>query len=259
MALTQVINSSPLGCQYRNSKHVFKRPVWVQALEWAPNGRHFASGSTRWLFALVESQNWKTYSKTFKAHLKGLFQSDMGTLAPQTSATFCFRFGRTVSIKIWSTVQGRMVKTLSGHTDTVTCVAMGGEGFYSTSRDRTVRVWMAETGEMKRILQSATGLITAPLAPNMRFTDWMVRSYWLPTSYRRRMLVINAKNATATHWPSRRAVGNGEDDHTAYLWIHRIHQTRESPRWSPTANNISLPFPNGRYIATASFDKSIWL
>lgn len=46
------------------------------------------------------------------------------------------------TIRIWDVTLGSTVRTLSGHTMSVTCVKWGGEGLlYSSSQDRTVKVW----------------------------------------------------------------------------------------------------------------------
>lgn len=49
------------------------------------------------------------------------------------------------SIRIWDTVLGRYDKILTGHTQSVTCVKWGGDGLlYSSSQDRTIKVWRAK-------------------------------------------------------------------------------------------------------------------
>lgn len=49
------------------------------------------------------------------------------------------------SIRIWDTVLGRCEKILTGHTQSVTCVKWGGDGLlYTSSQDRTVKVWRAK-------------------------------------------------------------------------------------------------------------------
>lgn len=49
------------------------------------------------------------------------------------------------SLRIWDTVLGRCEKILTGHTQSVTCVKWGGDGLlYTSSQDRTVKVWRAK-------------------------------------------------------------------------------------------------------------------
>lgn len=49
------------------------------------------------------------------------------------------------SVRIWDSVLGRCEKILTGHTQSVTCVKWGGDGLlYTSSQDRTVKVWRAK-------------------------------------------------------------------------------------------------------------------
>lgn len=49
------------------------------------------------------------------------------------------------SIRVWDTVLGRCEKIMTGHTQSVTCVKWGGDGLlYTSSQDRTVKVWRAK-------------------------------------------------------------------------------------------------------------------
>lgn len=50
------------------------------------------------------------------------------------------------SIKIWDVILQRVLMTLNGHTQSVTCVKWSGMGLiYTASHDRTVKVWRADT------------------------------------------------------------------------------------------------------------------
>ncbi len=49
------------------------------------------------------------------------------------------------TVRVWDTVLGRCEKILTGHTQSVTCVKWGGDGLlYTSSQDRTVKVWRAK-------------------------------------------------------------------------------------------------------------------
>lgn len=49
------------------------------------------------------------------------------------------------SIRIWDTLMGRCDKILTSHTQSVTCVKWGGDGLlYSSSQDRTIKVWRSQ-------------------------------------------------------------------------------------------------------------------
>lgn len=49
------------------------------------------------------------------------------------------------TVRIWDAILCRAVLVLSGHTLCVTCVQWGGEGLvYTSSQDRTIKVWRAK-------------------------------------------------------------------------------------------------------------------
>ena len=52
---------------------------------------------------------------------------------------------KDTTVKIWDCILGQLIRTLSSHTKSVTCIKWGGEGLiYSSSQDRTIKVWRAE-------------------------------------------------------------------------------------------------------------------
>lgn len=63
------------------------------------------------------------------------------------------------SIRVWDTVLGRCEKILTGHTQSVTCVKWGGDGLlYTSSQDRTVKVWRAKDVSACSSLLGMSGL-----------------------------------------------------------------------------------------------------
>ena len=52
---------------------------------------------------------------------------------------------KDTTIKIWDCILSQLIRTLSSHTKSVTCIKWGGEGLiYSSSQDRTIKVWRAD-------------------------------------------------------------------------------------------------------------------
>ncbi|VDK60963.1 unnamed protein product [Gongylonema pulchrum] len=61
--------------------------------------------------------------------------------------------GKDGNVRIWDTVKCELVRCLTGHTASVTCLKWGGQGLiYTGSQDRTVKVWRAEDGILCRTL-----------------------------------------------------------------------------------------------------------
>ena len=52
---------------------------------------------------------------------------------------------KDTTIKIWDTIMGTCVRSLTSHTQSVTCIKWGGKNLiYSSSQDRTIKVWRSE-------------------------------------------------------------------------------------------------------------------
>ena len=93
----------------------------------------------------------KQHQKVIKAHKKWVTSI---VFEPHHLNEKCERFATSSKdhlIKIWNSRTGRLVATLSGHTDSVECVKWGGSGLiYSGSRDRSIKVWRVNLkGEKK--------------------------------------------------------------------------------------------------------------
>ncbi|XP_014216537.1 F-box/WD repeat-containing protein 7 [Copidosoma floridanum] len=63
------------------------------------------------------------------------------------------------TLKVWSAVTGKCLRTLCGHTGGVWSSQMSGTTVISGSTDRTLKVWNAETGECKHTLFGHTSTV----------------------------------------------------------------------------------------------------
>lgn len=72
------------------------------------------------------------------------------------------------SIRIWDTALGRYEMILTGHTQSVTCVKWGGDGLlYTSSQDRTVKVWRAkDVSARSSFLGASVVLVRAFMLPS---------------------------------------------------------------------------------------------
>jgi WD40 repeat protein len=59
------------------------------------------------------------------------------------------------TVKQWQIETGECRRTLSGHQDSVTSLAVSGEWLFSGSDDGTVKQWQIETGECVATLNNA--------------------------------------------------------------------------------------------------------
>lgn len=63
------------------------------------------------------------------------------------------------TMKIWSAVTGRCLRTLQGHTGGVWCSEFDGQTIVSGSTDRTLRVWNTDTGQCRHVLQGHSSTV----------------------------------------------------------------------------------------------------
>lgn len=156
-----------------------------------------------------------------------------------------------------------MVFSLSTHTAGVSCVRWGGQGFiYTASQDRSIRVWDDSTGALVRVLEGhAHWINTMALS-----TDHALRTG--PYSYtgtRPESDEEALKGAVERYEAVNKATGgerlvSGSDDFTLFLWQPTVDKKpiARMTGHQQLVNQVSFS-PDGRLVASASFDKSVKL
>lgn len=129
--LTQTIHH--VGKSHRN---------WVLVISWSPDGKKLASACKNGEICIWNPEDGKQIGRTLKGHTKWV-----NSLAwePFHSNPECRRLAsasKDCTIRIWDTILGAVLLTLSSHTMSVTSVKWGGTGLiYSSSQDRTIKIW----------------------------------------------------------------------------------------------------------------------
>ena len=103
---------------------------------------------------------------------------------------------RPIFPKTWST-SGKVLKTLKGHTDEVTCLAINpnGQVLASGSRDRTIRLWSLPDGTALQVLKGHISDVTClAISPNGQVLasgskDGTVRLWTLGWADPRRLII----------------------------------------------------------------------
>lgn len=168
-------------------------------------------------------------------------------------------------VAIWDTIACCRVRCLTSHEKSVTCVKWGGSGLiYSSSQDTTIKIWRASDGALVKTLKMHSHWVNR-LALS---TDYILRlgayeagSYKKYFSENERKIVQEKtianykKVCTDTEF-----VVSCSDDKTLYLWKFGQNNEQPIPLIGHKDVVIDVKFsPDGRLIASASFDKSVRL
>lgn len=240
---------------------------WVLALAWSPNGRRVASGCKRGDVVIWNGSTGKQMGKTLKGHKQWITCIAWEPLHLNEECNRLVSSSKDGDSRIWNSQTMQCEFVLAGHLQSVTCVKWSGDGaIYSSSQDRTIKVWQPSSGQLMKTLQ-AHGHWVNSLALN---SDYVMRigafdpknSSIIPVNFEStsddflRTTALAKYNEFRSLHPER--LVSGSDDFTLFLWdplqsnkpINRMcgHQA--------LINDVKFS-PDGRLLASASFDKSI--
>ncbi|KAG6618777.1 Notchless family protein [Phytophthora cinnamomi] len=235
----------------------------VLCTAWSPDGTRFASADRNGEIRLWDPLTGKQIGQPMKGHKQWV---NSLTWEPMHRNATCERFASSSkdgSIKVWNARTGRSVASLSGHTDSVECIKWGGEGLlYSASRDRTIKVWAMEGEHVGKLVRTLIGHghRINTLALNV---DYVCRSG--PFSHntksfasREEMQQAALKRYQEVRKGQPERLVSGSDDFTLFFW-----EPSESKKPLARLTGHQQPVnhlcfsPDGRYFASASFDKKV--
>jgi ribosome assembly protein 4 len=124
---------------------------WVLCVAWAPDSKKVASADKSGEVRIWDPDTGKLLGRPMVGHKKHINCLSWQPYHQDPECRLLASAGSDGDIRIWDTVLGLTVKNLAGHTGSVTAVRWGGAGLlYSSSRDRTIKMWRAEDGTMCR-------------------------------------------------------------------------------------------------------------
>ncbi|XP_008471393.1 notchless protein homolog 1 isoform X3 [Diaphorina citri] len=236
---------------------------WVLCIAWSPDSKQLVSGCKNGVIHAWDSSTGKQIGQPMRGHKQWITALSW---EPFHLNHQCRRFassGKDGAIRIWDVILSQCVRVLTSHTRSVTCIRWGGSGLiYSASQDRTIKVWRASDGVMCRTLEGhAHWVNTLALS-----TDYLMRVEATSTGgfkYDPANPEESSKHALAKYQaqcPEGEKLVSGSDDFTLFLW-NPEKEKKSLARMTGHQQLINcVEFsPDGRIIASASFDKSIKL
>ncbi|XP_034189286.1 notchless protein homolog 1 [Osmia lignaria lignaria] len=228
---------------------------WVLCISWSPCGTKLASACKNGTILLWNPKTGKQIGRAMLGHKMWVTSLCWEPYHRNPECQHLVSASKDGDLRIWDTVRGQTVRTLTGHTKSVTCVKWGGNGLiYSASQDRTIKVWRAEDGILCRTLLGHAHWVNT-LALNV---DYVLRTgpFHLGKSEENAMEYAKKQYQSV----GEEILVSGSDDFTLFLWKP---EKEKKPIARMTGhqqliNDVKFS-PNGRVIASASFDKSIKL
>ncbi|KAI1727465.1 WD domain, g-beta repeat domain-containing protein [Ditylenchus destructor] len=236
---------------------------WILCVAWAPNGKKLASACKNGTICLWDPNNGNMIGRKMEGHKQWVTSIAWNPLHQDPQSRLLASAGKDSTVRIWDTIQGVTIRSLNGHTASVTCIRWGGCGLiYTGSQDRTIKVWRVEDGTLCRNLDGHAHWINT-LALNV---DYVLRtSCFSPEDSCKNppdgemQELAKKRYETALKGSTERLV-SGSDDFTLFLWepAEKKQHIARMTGHQQLVNQVMFS-PDTRYIASASFDKSIKL
>ncbi|KDD76976.1 hypothetical protein H632_c50p1 [Helicosporidium sp. ATCC 50920] len=232
---------------------------WVLALAWSPDGRFLASGDRAGAVLVWDGEASQPRGQCVghRGFVSSLAWEPAHLALP--SRRFCSG-SKDGTVRVWDAGTRACLFAMSSHTQGVTAVLWGGEGLiYSAARDALINVWRAEDGSMVHSLKAHGHWVNAMSLS----TSYALRTGAFdhqgsaPPGEKEARAAALERYTAALGGQAERLV-TGSDDFTLCLWDPKASN---KPLARMTGHmqlvNQVLFSPDGRWIASASFDKSI--
>ncbi|KAK5610771.1 F-box/WD repeat-containing protein 7 [Crenichthys baileyi] len=162
------------------------------------------------------------------------------------------------TLKVWSAITGKCLRTLTGHTGGVWCSQMAGATVISGSTDRTLRVWDAESGECVHALYGHTSTVRCMHLHGNRVVsgsrDTTLRVWDVSTGSCEHVLTGHVAAVRCVQYDGRRVVSGGYD-YMVKVWDPETEVCLHTLQ-GHTNRVYSLQF-DGVFVVSGSLDTSI--
>ncbi|XP_011187830.2 protein Notchless [Zeugodacus cucurbitae] len=239
---------------------------WVMCVAWSPDGKKLASACKAGNIILWDPTNGKQIGRTLTGHKKWVNCLSWEPYHQNPDCRKLASAGTDGDCRIWDTVLGTCILNISGHSSSVTAVRWGGSGLiYTSSKDRTVKMWRADDGILCRTFSGHAHWVNN-IALN---TDYVLRTGpFHPVTDRKKKYSDIAKDELKEMALQRykqvcpdgvESLVSCSDDFTLYLWSSNQNKCIERMTGHQNVVNDVKYSPDVKLIASASFDKSIRL
>eukprot|EP00916_Digyalum_oweni_P013739 GHVL01022544.1.p1 GENE.GHVL01022544.1~~GHVL01022544.1.p1 ORF type:complete len:505 (-),score=59.30 GHVL01022544.1:1344-2858(-) len=237
---------------------------WVLNVCWSPTSAIFVSAGMDKNICVWDPNNGRLLHK-LTGHSQAITCIVFQPMHLATNGVCLLASGaKDCSIRVWNPVMGQRLYTLTSHTHPVTKLCWSGEeeGFiYSASRDRTIKVWDTNTPRLLKDLKGHAHWINS-LSLNtesvMKSGPFDHRGYKEFSSFEEMKKTAQERYDDAMKKLGQERLLSGSDDLTMYLWNPKDSRkpVNRMAGHLKIVNHVCFS-PDGRFIASASFDRTI--
>jgi WD40 repeat protein len=174
--------------------------------------------------------------------------------------------GADKTIRLWDSVNERLLSTLRGHSDSVLAIAYSPDGrtLASGSADRTLRIWDADRGTLLRTCEGHTDWVRGvEFSPDGRTiasasNDKSIGLWDAATGRSIQIMHGHAKRVSSVAFgPDGRTLASASDDTTIRLWdVSTGRERRRLEGHGAVVSGVAYS-SDGHTLASASYDETV--